>query len=633
MSKEFHHVRRCRGVLAFITPVLWLSAAACAHGAATITVPAELVAEPGENISVPVTAGGATGVLGYYFALSYDPEVLEYQSVSNGALTSAWVAPMVNASPGSVSVANSHQNAVSGSGSLAVLHFQVETGIANGSVSPLTLDAAELNDGAIPTTAQSGQVTVSAIVEVRVPASTGAASGTDFFVPFEVDDAAGVLGFFAEITYDPAIVTYVSTLKGGLTQGWSAPLVNSATAGSIVFVNTDKTALASSSGSLVILRFRFKTSALPGQSTVIHIAAAELNDDKILSTTVDGVAFVSDVAVSHYKYVDFNHTGTELGTKGYPYRSLAGGISAVDAGGTIYIEPGASTETPRITKALRLAAASGTVRIGVSGVKQYIPTAHQEGQEENLEMRALFEAFKTSLSDETLKIIEAESSGVLPENAAARALVQPFTRNADGSIAAAPDSVLSLRLHAGGAIASETLWASLPEDLAGTCDVTWRTADGAMNDLWVRFTPRGVWREGARIALQVGAQHIGGTVVESVEYTFDISAANTAAAPSDDVSLTRLDMDDAPGTVWHIGPEQVFDTPCTVWLPVPEGAVQDSLRAYYYDADNAAHPWWPIEQVSGFLEADTPLKTGIKGAPAFGISLKHAGIIMLRTEQ
>ena len=69
-------------------------------------------------------------------------------------------------------------------------------------------------------------------------------------------------------------------------------------------------------------------------------------------------------------WVQFDHAGVELGTQAAPFNTLAEGVSAVDAGGTVRIQTGASGETPRITKALRLEANGGAVRIGAA------PPAH-----------------------------------------------------------------------------------------------------------------------------------------------------------------------------------------------------------------------------------------------------------------
>jgi hypothetical protein len=63
-------------------------------------------------------------------------------------------------------------------------------------------------------------------------------------------------------------------------------------------------------------------------------------------------------------WVDFWHTGTELGTFMQPFNSLADGVSAVSPGGTLTIKKGSTSETGRVTKRLRIRPFGGNVTIG-----------------------------------------------------------------------------------------------------------------------------------------------------------------------------------------------------------------------------------------------------------------------------
>jgi subtilase family serine protease len=65
-------------------------------------------------------------------------------------------------------------------------------------------------------------------------------------------------------------------------------------------------------------------------------------------------------------FVDFNYTGSlQKGTYYAPYKTLAQGISAVTAGGTIFIKTaGSSSETPTITKSMTIIASDGTDTVG-----------------------------------------------------------------------------------------------------------------------------------------------------------------------------------------------------------------------------------------------------------------------------
>jgi len=65
-------------------------------------------------------------------------------------------------------------------------------------------------------------------------------------------------------------------------------------------------------------------------------------------------------------WVDFGYSGfpIEIGSNPFPYNTLAEGVSAVAAGGTIAIKPGSRKELITITKAMNIIAVGGTVTIG-----------------------------------------------------------------------------------------------------------------------------------------------------------------------------------------------------------------------------------------------------------------------------
>lgn len=62
-------------------------------------------------------------------------------------------------------------------------------------------------------------------------------------------------------------------------------------------------------------------------------------------------------------YVDFDFSGTELGTLAQPYNTLAEGVAAVAVSGTVKLT-GDTNETARVTKAVRIEATSGPARVG-----------------------------------------------------------------------------------------------------------------------------------------------------------------------------------------------------------------------------------------------------------------------------
>jgi len=64
-------------------------------------------------------------------------------------------------------------------------------------------------------------------------------------------------------------------------------------------------------------------------------------------------------------WVDFDYSGTEVGTESAPFNTLGEGVNAVIPGGTIRIKAGVTGEVLDITKEVRLEAPEGEARIGV----------------------------------------------------------------------------------------------------------------------------------------------------------------------------------------------------------------------------------------------------------------------------
>lgn len=111
---------------------------------------------------------------------------------------------------------------------------------------------------------------------VRAPGSVQLDPGVELQAPIEVDSAVSVMGYFVEVMYDSRALRYVNTSKGALTQAWMEPAVN-AEVGRVRIAGAGPTPL-SGTGSLALLTFQALDTVAPGASTVVYLAAAELND-------------------------------------------------------------------------------------------------------------------------------------------------------------------------------------------------------------------------------------------------------------------------------------------------------------------------------------------------------------------
>jgi hypothetical protein len=106
-------------------------------------------------------------------------------------------------------------------------------------------------------------------------------------------------------------------------------------------------------------------SNITGDGTLgISIDAGTATDLIGNSAAAAGPSTTFDVVNNETVWVDFSAGGGGTGTELAPFNTLADGVSGVPTGGLISITPGTTTETARITKATRLLALGGTVRLG-----------------------------------------------------------------------------------------------------------------------------------------------------------------------------------------------------------------------------------------------------------------------------
>jgi M6 family metalloprotease-like protein len=89
--------------------------------------------------------------------------------------------------------------------------------------------------------------------------------------------------------------------------------------------------------------------------THLHVRPFQVGDGSI---TVD-------VLSAEDSWVDFSYTGSpQTGTFSNPYNTIAAGIAAASYGGTLHLKTGTSSETPTITKPLKIVGYNGPATVG-----------------------------------------------------------------------------------------------------------------------------------------------------------------------------------------------------------------------------------------------------------------------------
>jgi len=433
------------------------------------------------------------------------------------------------------------------------------------------------------------------------------------------------------------------------------------------------------------------SAALLNKSTTVSpdFTSDEPGLYKLSLVVYDGVVYsVEDLvnvtaSTSSTVYVDFADSGgPETGSFGEPFNTLAEGILGVTASGTIRIrgdtDESETDETPRITKPMRIEPypSSGyTVRIGVLVAKMKVvpqvvapagvsdpfggndaisDTDDTGTPTEHLDALALALAGNEQYASKSGK----DESALVADRTTFEPVL-PFTQ------AALADSVLAVRLRSGAEIDPASIWAPIPNYSDDEATVEWRSVDeGDLRDVWVIFLPNETWYLDELISLTVDAMTVSGEPLGPITYEFQVESEKEyyarADEPANAVWQPQYDEDfDADGLdltaesnetlivtpadgqagadplaeglqkPYVIGPEQVYDEPQRVWLPVPEGTSPSAVEVYYYHPTGDDKGWYPAENVEGWLVPDSYLSLKLEDVTYLGFLVRHAGIVQL----
>jgi len=238
-------------------------------------------------------------------------------------------------------------------------------------------------------------------------------------------------------------------------------------------------------------------------------------------------------------------------------------------------------------------------------------------------------------------------------NALFEAIV-PNTLNEDGTIGLHVDGRIAIRLRDYTGIQFETLWAELhPEHSSEEVTLEWLPVDeGDSRDIWVLVQPNETWYLGDLLTIAAGGANRDGTDVQSGTFTVQVESGDDFTTRETDDSPTPIDQPDyneinqgighdatltiatdvpqigdiESTTAYRIKPDNVFDNPQRVWLPIPSGAGVDDITLIYYKGNEPNQGWHNAEDVEGFLTEDEPIL--LDGY--YGFIVHHAGIVRLQ---
>jgi len=336
--------------------------------------------------------------------------------------------------------------------------------------------------------------------------------------------------------------------------------------------------------------------------------------------------------------------GSESGSEQEPFNTIVEASARVDSGGVVKIKPSQSEEVITLSKAMRLEAPSGTARIGV---------APQGFQALLVETRASQES--SSLSESTADDIAAALRDADSDeaerafNAAVFEAIVPNATNADGDIMVLADGRLALRLRDYTGLEFETLWAELhPQHDTEEVSFDWEpVAEGDDRDIWVFFSPTDTWYLNDLLVIAAGGANADGAEVLSNVHAVQVETqtdydARTSESPADSIAQPDYaETDEAIGNkvsltiavgvpqfddltiAYRIQPDQVFDTPQRIWLPVGSGVSTDNITLMYYKGNEPNQGWHNAQDVAGFLADTEPVV--VNGY--LGVVVNHAGVV------
>jgi len=208
-----------------------------------------VTAKMGTTQSIPINVGDLTlkGVISFQFTVAYNPAYVSITGVTTaGTLAAGLNAPVVNTgTPGQVTVAAAGTSSLAGSGTLIYLNA---TMVGKGTTN-LTFSNFEFNEGNPAATLTNGMVIVP-VLSVKVADSTiSAPIGGSFKLPISTEDVTGqqALSYQFTVSFDPTKVNLTGVdIAGTLSSAFSAPVVNTSTAGKLKVAAAGSAALTGS---------------------------------------------------------------------------------------------------------------------------------------------------------------------------------------------------------------------------------------------------------------------------------------------------------------------------------------------------------------------------------------------------
>jgi hypothetical protein len=316
--------------------------------ASVLSVPASLSDTQGTFVDVPISVAPGDGILGVDMTLTYDPSVLQVQSVTCTGIAAADGFSLVanSSAPGSVVIALYATGApLSGSGEIASVRFQV-IGTA-GATSPLAFTAASLNEGQIPVVAGDGVFNVLPTITIlSMPGDVQGGPGSLVQVPITASAADGAYGIDMTLQYDPGVLQPGAVTVTGIAAAAGFAVVANTTVPGVIPISLYATS-GPLAGSGEILHIAFTIVGGPGSWSDLTFSGASINEGAMPVGFINGLVRVTCAGAA-------DGTACNDGDPATCADACSGGVCA----GTPVAEP------PEVNDSLRLTQSGADADLG-----------------------------------------------------------------------------------------------------------------------------------------------------------------------------------------------------------------------------------------------------------------------------
>jgi hypothetical protein len=217
--------------------------------------------------------------------------------------------------------------------------------------------------------------------------------------------------------------------------------------------------------------------------------------------------------------------------------------------------------------------------------------------------------------------------------------VLPVSDDSAPQATIASNSVLSIRVTSGTPVDPASVSATLTTPSGSATGGVWRpTTPGDDTDGWVMFTPEQPLTAGATVSLTASAQAVDGTPIEPITKDFKVAGQESSAQASDTPTLDDATDAESPDgeksmmsgmPAYRMSPGEVFSTPVTMQIPVPQGVDPGSMAVYYQSLNPMTPGWHLAQNVTGWMVPGS-MQIVKSGSQMFiQIQVNHAGMVKL----